>query len=84
MNKDKLIKELENATGLDHEKCVMINHILESYWIVGKKNKEKMIFDIAEQLSLTDSQADKIYELAMSIIGTELKDKLRHSFRSQK
>lgn len=37
MNKEKFIKELENATGLDNEKCIIINNILESNFILGKK-----------------------------------------------
>lgn len=83
MNKEKFIKKLENVTGLDNEKCVIINNILENNFIVGKKNKEKIVSDIVKQLGLTPEEAEKIYELAMSILGTGLKDKLKHSFRSQ-
>lgn len=84
MNKEKFIKELESVTGLDNVKCMMINHILENNFIVGKRNKEKIVSDIMEELGLTTFEAEKIYESAMSIIGNGIKDKLKHPFRSQK
>lgn len=83
MNKESFIKELERVTGLSTEKCIIINSILEDHFIVGKKNKEKMICDIMETLDMNDAEAEKIYESAMSIIGTGIKDKLKHPFRSQ-
>lgn len=84
MNKEKFIKELESVTGLDNELCVSINDILESNFIVGKKNKEKIVFDIAEKLEITTEESEKIYESAMQVLGNGLKDKLKHPFGSQK
>lgn len=83
MNKEKFMKELERVTGLDNEQCIIINNILESNFIIGKKNKEKIISDISKQLDLTTTKAEKIYESSMSIIGSGVKDKLKHPFRSQ-
>ena len=53
MNKERFIKELENVTGLDNEKCIIINNILESNFIIGKKNKEKIVSDVLEKLEMT-------------------------------
>lgn len=83
MNKEKFVKELENITGLDNGKCTIINNILESHFILGKKNKEKMISDIIEQLAVTNEEAEKIYESAMTILSDGIKDKLKHPFGSQ-
>lgn len=83
MNKENFIEELSKATGLDHRDCVIVNDILESHFIVGKKNKEKMIFDIAEKLHLSKERAENIYDSAMSIIGTGVIDKLKHPFKSR-
>lgn len=83
MNKEKFIEKLENVTGLDNGKCTIINSILESHFIVGRNNKEKMISDITEKLEMTREEAEKIYESAMSIIGSGIKDKLKHPFGSQ-
>lgn len=83
MNKEKFIKELEKVTGLDNEKCVIVNNILENHFFIGKKNKEKMILDMEEQLKITREEAEKIYESAMSILASGIKDKLKHPFKSQ-
>lgn len=83
MNKEKFVKELENITGLDDGKCTIINNILESHFIIGKKNKEKMISDIIEQLAVTNEEAEKIYESAMTILSDGIKDKLKHPFGLQ-
>lgn len=83
MNKEEFIKKLENVTGLDNNKCTIINSILENHFIIGKNNKEKIINDIMFQLQMTNENAEKIYESAMSIIGTGIKDKLKPPFKSQ-
>lgn len=83
MNKEKFIKELENVTGLENEKCVILNNILESHFIVGKKNKEKIMLDIEKELGVNKEEAERIYESAMSIIGSGIKDKLKHPFGAQ-
>lgn len=83
MNKEKFVSELGKVTGLDNNKCVIINSILEDNFIVGKKNKEKIISDIEKQLGMNKNDSEKIYESAMSIIGSGIKDKLKHPFKSQ-
>lgn len=82
MNKEKFIRELENVTGLDNNKCTIINSILEDHFIIGKNNKEKIINDIMNQLQITNEKAQNLYESVMSIIGTGIKDKLKHPFKS--
>lgn len=82
MNKEKFIEELESVTGLDKDKCVIVNNILESNFILGKKNKEKIVSNLMGQLNLTTSEADILYDSAMSIIGNGIKDKLKHPFKS--
>lgn len=83
MNKEKFIKKLEKVTGLDNNKCVIINSILEDHFLLGKNNKEKIVSDIIEKLNVTNSEAENIYESIMSIIGSEIKEKLKHPFKSQ-
>lgn len=83
MNKEKFIKELENVTGLDNGKCIIINNVLESNFIIGKKNKEKIVSDVMEKLEMTGEEAEKIYESAMSILSSGIKDKLKHPFGAQ-
>ena len=80
MNKKKVIKKLGEVTNLSEEKCIIINDILEEHFIIGKNNKEKIISDISEKLETTREESENIYELAMSIIGSGIKDKLKHPF----
>lgn len=80
MNKKEVIKKLGEVTNLSEEKCVTINDILEEHFIIGKNNKEKIISDISEKLETTREESENIYELAMSIIGSGIKDKLKHPF----
>lgn len=82
-NKENFIKELESIIGLDNGKCTIINNILESHFIIGKKSKEKIVSDIINQLAVTSEEAEKIYESAMTILGNGIKDKLKHPFGSQ-
>ena len=80
MNKKEVIKKLGEVTNLSEEKCTIINDILEEHFIIGKNNKEKIISDISEKLETTREESENIYELAMSIIGSGIKDKLKHPF----
>lgn len=83
MNKEKFIQELEKVTGLDNNICIIINNILESNFIVGKKNKEKIVLELEKQLNLSKEEAEKLYESSMSILTSEIKDKLKNPFKSQ-
>lgn len=83
MNKEKFIEELERVTSLDNNKCTIINSILEDHFLLGKNNKEKITTDIKNKLNITSEEAEKIYESAMSIIGTSIKDKLKKPFKNQ-
>lgn len=83
MNKKEFIKKLEELTNLDNNECTIINCILEDNFIIGKNNKEKIINNIMTKLSKTYEESEKIYEHAMSIIGTGIKVKLKHPFKNQ-
>ena len=83
MNKSEFIKELSKQTGYDEEKCIVINSIVEDTFIIGKKNKDKMIEKFEEQISLDENEANKLYETIMSIISSEIKNKLKHPFKSK-
>lgn len=82
MNKEDFIKKLSELTNLSEEKCTTINNILEDTFLIGKNNKEKMIKKLEEKLEITKEEAESIYEKAMSVLATSLKDKLKHPFGS--
>jgi len=83
MNKYGFIKELSNQTGYDEEKCTLINSIIEDSLIIGKKNKEKMIEKFEMKLNFDKIQSNNLYETVMNILGKEIKNKLKHPFKSE-
>lgn len=83
MNKENFIKTLKEKLNIDDSKANIINNILENNNIIGKNNKEKIINDLIGQLNIDNEEANKIYETAMSIITTAIKNKIKHPFKSQ-
>ena len=83
MIKSEFIKELSKQTSYNEERCNTINNIVEDTFIIGKKNQEKIIEKFEKQINLDENEANKLYEIVMRIIGTEIKNKLKHPFKSQ-
>ena len=83
MNKTGFIKELSKQTGYDEEKCILINNVIENYFIFGRKNRDKIIQDWQVKSSLSEDDSENIYDIAMKIITGEIKNKLKHPFKSQ-
>ncbi len=83
MNKSKFIKELSKQTGYNEEKCILVNNIIENYFIFSKKNKERIIKDLQVKAALNEDDAENIYDISMKIFTAEIKDKLRHPFKSK-
>ena len=68
MNKSEFIKELSKQTSYNEERCNTINNIVEDTFIIGKKNKEKIIEKFEKQINLdenatSDTQLDKALEI---------------------
>ncbi len=83
MNKIGFIKELSKETGYDEQKCIFINNVIENYFIFGRKNKDKIIRDLQVKASLNEDDAENVYDISMKIITGEIKNKLKHPFKSQ-
>ena len=83
MNKIGFIKELSKETGYSEQECILINNVIENYFIFGKKNKDKIIKDLQTKVTLTEDDAENIYDISMKIITGEIKNKLRHPFKSK-
>lgn len=83
MNKDGFIKELSKQTGYDEEKCILINNVIENYFIFGRKNKEKIIKELQIKANLNEDDSENVYDISMKIITGEIKNKLKHPFKSQ-
>lgn len=83
MNKNSFIKEISKQTGYDEEKCNLINNIIEDSFIIGKRNKEKIIKRFIAELNLDEIQSNRLYEIVINILFTEIKNKLKHPLKPQ-
>ena len=83
MNKTGFIEKLKETLNIDETKANMINNVLENNNIFGKKNKDKIIEDMMNQLKIDLNEANKIYEKVMDIIKDAIKNKIKHPFKSQ-
>ena len=69
MNKNSFIKELSKQTGYDEEKCILINDVIENHFIFGRKNKDKIIQDLQVKASLSEDDAENIYDISIKKIN---------------
>lgn len=48
-----------------------------------KMKKDKIIQDLQRKASLREDDAENVYDISIKIITREIKNKLKHPFRSQ-
>jgi len=83
MNKHEFIEKLSHELSYTIDECTIINDILESNFFISKKSKDKIIAELVKKFSITDSEAERIYDTSCSIIKEEIKSKLKHPFISK-
>lgn len=83
MNKSQFIEKLAKELSYSVDKCIIINEILESNFFISKNNKDKIIEEFVCKLGIDYKDAINIYETAVKIINDEVKNKLRHPFKSK-
>lgn len=81
-NKSKFIKRLKEETDYSEDRCVLVNDILENNFIIGRKNKQKIINDLILK-NFTEDEAENIYDMSINIIMSEIKNKIKHPFKSK-
>ena len=63
------IKEkLKEVTNRSDAEIAIIDDVLNSHFVIGKHNKEKIIADFKRLLNLDDKEADDLYNQCMEII----------------
>jgi len=82
MNKKEVLEKIKTALNCDDETVNKINEVIESTFLIGKNNKDSMIKKLMEKLNISSSDADKIYNKVMEIIGNGIKDKLKNPFKN--
>ena len=83
MNKNEFIKKLLKELNYSEEKCILINDILENNFVISKKSKETIIQELMSQLEISETEANRIYDASIKIIKEELKEKIKHPFKSK-
>lgn len=83
MNKTYFLEQLKEETNLSEKDVLALSSILDDHFVFGKKNKDKIVSDIKEKLEVSNERAEEIYNITMSIISSNVKDKLKHPFKSQ-
>ena len=83
MNKKDFIERLMKQTEYDEEKCSIVNNILESHFLIGKNQKEKIITDFIEKLNINREESNELYNNCVSILSNGLKEKIKHPFKSK-
>lgn len=83
MNKSEFIRTLMKSLNINESECSKINDILESEFFIGKKNKDIIINKLVNELDYSNEKADNIYNTAMNIISSSIKDKLFHPFKGE-
>lgn len=84
MNKKEFIEKLSYKLSYTIDECTIINDILESNFFISRKSKDKIIDELVKKLSITESEAKKIYNTSCSIIKEKIKNKIKHPFKNQK
>lgn len=84
MNKANFVEKLNKETGYDKEKCMIVNEVIESHFIIGKNNKAKILNDFKDKLNIDKEEAENVYNKCISILGNTFKTKIRHPFKSKK
>lgn len=82
MNKQGFIEELVKQTGYEKEKCIIISDSLEDNFLFGKNNKKKTINTLINNLNCDEEEANRLYEIASSIIIAAIKNRIKHPFRN--
>ncbi|MFR2586042.1 MAG: hypothetical protein ACLTAK_05800 [Bacilli bacterium] len=83
MNKSEFIKLLEEKSERNENDCLIVSEILERHFIIGKKNKEKIINELQEKLSVSFNVANELYNIISKIIINGIKESLIHPFKSK-
>lgn len=83
MNKSEFIRKLSNETGYSIEECTIINDILESNFFISKQSKSVIIEYIMDKLNIGKESAENIYYTSIDILKREIKNSLKHPFKSK-
>lgn len=83
MNKTEFLKSFSSKTDLSWKDANLVNKILENNFFIYSKNKDKIVSELVIKLKIDQEKANNIYKIAKSILDEEIKNKLKHPFKSR-
>lgn len=82
MNKTMFIKKIMEEANLSENESTLVNSILEDNFFLSKSNKPIIISKIEEAINVDSDRALEIYNIAINIIKTSIKNRLIHPFKN--
>lgn len=65
---NEIITKIMEVTGRTEAEAMKIDEVLNSHFIVGRKQKDKIMNDFCAALGITAEEADELYNQCMEII----------------
>lgn len=65
---NEIITKIMKATGRTEAEAMKIDEVLNSHFIVGRKQKDKIMNDFCAALGISAEEADELYNQCMEII----------------
>ena len=81
MNKTGFRKAIQEKTFLDDSKMDSVMEVLDENFFIGKNSKERIINGFITRALVDEDKAKEIYDVAMSTIAINLKNKIKHPFK---
>ena len=81
MGKREFIEKISEELDYDKDKSTLINSIVEDTFFIDKTNKDEMISRFVSELNVGEEEAERIYGTVMNIMGSEIKNKIKHPFK---
>lgn len=64
----EITTKIMDVTGRSAEECEKINKVLNSHFLIGHNQKDKIVNDFCSALGIDAAEADELYNQCMEII----------------
>ena len=81
MNKNEMIKDVQQQLGCDENFSQKVINIFESCSEIGKKGKDQIVSRYVKELNIGEIEANNIFDCVLNLIKKGIKDKLKNPFK---
>lgn len=82
MNRTEFKNALSKELSYSDAKCNIILDTIEEHFFLNSKNQDKIINELKDNLQIDYEEASRIYNTALKIFKTEIKNKIKHPFKT--